>query len=371
VKLSKLVRRSALAVALVTPFAVVGLASPASANIVSSGGITCSSVTFDYGIFPAGSTTTSDEVVSIDGVQVAENSSFMFSGLGASDTVLYPALKGTHTVTASATWTNSLHGPGSGTFSSTVHCTPNTLPHLYWSNGSFNTGTIVEANLDGTHTKTIAASQKFPSGVAVNSSHLYWANAQGGTIVEANLDGTNPQTIATGQNSPGGIAVDSSHLYWSNSNANTIVAANLDGTNPQTIATNQGVPRGLAVNASHLYWANASTGSIVEANLDGTNPQTIATGGDNTWGVAVSSSHLYWSNLGGGTIVEANLDGTNPQTIARGQVNVLGVAVSGSNLYWANAGSGAGGTIVEANLDGTNPQTIASDNAPRGVAVGP
>jgi hypothetical protein len=43
--------------------------------------------------------------------------------------------------------------------------------------------------------------------VAVDASHLYWANYRGGTIVEANLDGTGATTIATGQNGPEGVAV--------------------------------------------------------------------------------------------------------------------------------------------------------------------
>jgi hypothetical protein len=43
--------------------------------------------------------------------------------------------------------------------------------------------------------------------VAVDSTHLYWANNSVGTIVEAGLDGSNPQVIATGQSSPIGVAV--------------------------------------------------------------------------------------------------------------------------------------------------------------------
>ena len=86
-----------------------------------------------------------------------------------------------------------------------------------------------------------------PIAVAVNASHLYWTTADdgnldpnSGTIVEANLDGSNPQTIATGQSFPEGVAVNASHLYWStafdsngDSNSGTIVEANLDGSNPR------------------------------------------------------------------------------------------------------------------------------------------
>ncbi len=52
-------------------------------------------------------------------------------------------------------------------------------------------------------------------------SHLYWAAS--GSIWEANLDGTNPQVIVTGQHDPAGVAVNASlsrpgflggHDFW-------------------------------------------------------------------------------------------------------------------------------------------------------------
>jgi hypothetical protein len=68
----------------------------------------------------------------------------------------------------------------------------------------------VEANLNGTGAKTIASGKGSPYGVAVNASHLYWANqitSTNGTIHEANLDGTSAKVIASRQNGPSGVAV--------------------------------------------------------------------------------------------------------------------------------------------------------------------
>jgi sugar lactone lactonase YvrE len=83
----------------------------------------------------------------------------------------------------------------------------------------------------------------------VDISHLYWADMLTGTINEANLDGSNNHAIVTGQGTPTGVAVDSSHLYWANgvSNTGTINKANLDGTGVTTLATGQQTPRGVAV----------------------------------------------------------------------------------------------------------------------------
>ena len=43
--------------------------------------------------------------------------------------------------------------------------------------------------------------------MAVDSSHLYWADDPDGTIGEVNLDGTGAHTIISGQDSPYGVAV--------------------------------------------------------------------------------------------------------------------------------------------------------------------
>jgi len=87
--------------------------------------------------------------------------------------------------------------------------------------------------------------------VAVDSSHLYWADAGPtetvpGTIMKANLDGTGATAIASDPNHPAWVAVDSSNIYWSNL-AGTIMEANLDGTGATAIATDPVFPQGVAV----------------------------------------------------------------------------------------------------------------------------
>ena len=160
---------------------------------------------------------------------------------------------------------------------------------------------------------------------------LYWANYGTGSINQANLDGSNPKAIVTGQDSPIGVAVDTTHLYWTNGVAGTIWRANLDGSRPQPLVTGQNRPFGVAVDATRLYWANSpvsADGSIWAANPDGSNPKALVTGQNNPLQVAVDPSHLYWTNQGDSTIWQANLDGTNPQAFATGQDDPWGVAVS-------------------------------------------
>jgi hypothetical protein len=284
-------------------------------------------------------------------------------------------------------WTASYNGDANNATTAT-NCGDEQVtigPHIYWAAA----GTIMEANLDGTGVTTLVTGQNEPDGVAVDSSHIYWADLGSHTIMEANLDGTGVTTLVTLVSStnfsqPHGVAVDSSHLYWTDVGFGTISEANLDGTGVTTPVTGQDIgPFGLAVDSSHLYWTNEAdtnndpnTGTIMKANLDGTGVTTLVTGQNEPDGVAVDSSHVYWPNIGSGTINEANLDGTGVTTLVTGQNGPGGVAVYGSHLFWdtstdANFDPNTG-TIMEANLDGTGVTTLVTgQNEPAGVAVGP
>jgi hypothetical protein len=243
--------------------------------------------------------------------------------------------------------------------------------HLYWSTPL--TGTLNEADLDGSNPQAIASGPGEPFGVTVDLSHVYWADLAAGTINEAGLDGSNPHAIVTGQNEPFAIAVDSSHIYWTNYSTSTINEAGLDGTGVTTLVSGQSSAFGLAVDGSHLYWTCwCNNGTVKKANLDGTGATTLLSGLNSPWGLAVDGSHLYWTSVGGtGTINQVGLDGSNNHAILGGLGTPTGVAVDSGHLYWANGVSNTG-TINKANLDGTGVTTLATgQQEPRGVAVGP
>ncbi len=79
-------------------------------------------------------------------------------------------------------------------------------------------GGIGRANLDGTGVnQSFAATNGYACGVAVDGSHLYWANRDAGTIGRANLDGnlaSVDQSFIAGGTDICGVAVDGAHVYW-------------------------------------------------------------------------------------------------------------------------------------------------------------
>jgi hypothetical protein len=289
--------------------------------------------------------------------------------------------------TIEATGTATVTASTKGTVLATDAVTGTGVGHLYWTNP--DTGTIGGANLDGTGVnQNFITGASGPGGVAVDASHVYWANANSGfpfgTIGRANLDGTGVnQNFVTGASEPAWLAVNVSHIYWSNPGTDHIEEANLDGTglNPNFIACADAC-EGVAVDASHIYWANNN--SIGEANLDGTgvNQNFIVPGAacqcaTGPEGVAVTASNIYWTNLHTGTIGEANLNGTGVNSFfISGASYPFGIAVDASTLdpshnhiYWSNSGTS---TIGEANLNGTGVnQNFITGVFADGVAVSP
>jgi hypothetical protein len=67
------------------------------------------------------------------------------------------------------------------------------------------------------------------------------------SAMTATLTAASTNPVATGLDDPGGVAVDSSHLYWADDNDGAISAANLDGSNRHIIVTGRDFPQMMAV----------------------------------------------------------------------------------------------------------------------------
>lgn len=214
-------------------------------------------------------------------------------------------------------------------------------------------------------------------GIALNGKHLYWGTANGGTattVARANLNGTgvNDSFITGGQN-PCGVAVTSTHIYWAGDLGTFIGRANLDGTGVRRSYLNVGARVcWVAVNRTFIYWSNYQTGEIGRAKLNGTgaNPDFIS--GANG-AIAINSTYIYFGVAGG--IGRAKLNGTGVKRnfitgVLPAGSSLSALVTDGSHLYWA---SYRGTTIGRANLNGTgkNPRFITGTTQTFGVVVTP
>jgi len=104
--------------------------------------------------------------------------------------------------------------------------------HIYWTNANYET--IGRADLDGQNVDQnfiVLTGQAGLYDVAVDSNYIYWADIMHNSIGRAELDGQNVNlTFITGCELPRGVAVDRTHVYWAN-DGNSIGQADLDGQN--------------------------------------------------------------------------------------------------------------------------------------------
>lgn len=208
---------------------------------------------------------------------------------------------------------------------------------IYWVNATANS--ISEASLDGSGGSNLNVSDptlvNVPAAIAVDppAGKIYWVNELGGpgntgTIAEANLNGTDAQAMSTGAatvNDPQGIAIDptDNKIFWTNVGNNTISYADLDNTGFGANLTITGSaspvsnPVGLAVDpvARKIYWADAvNPGHISFASIDGSGSGDFNTLGASALnvpaGVAIdpAANQIYWADKIGGTISVGHLN---------------------------------------------------------------
>jgi hypothetical protein len=100
-------------------------------------------------------------------------------------------------------------------------------------------------------------------GIAVDGSHIYWADPFHGAIDRADLNGGNVDyDFVTGLLNPCGVAVGAGSVYWTDFKAGTIGRVGLEGGEPdRELIRGLWQPCGVAVGGQYLYW----TGRNVEA----------------------------------------------------------------------------------------------------------
>jgi hypothetical protein len=246
---------------------------------------------------------------------------------------------------------------------------------VYWTGGSL----IGRANNDGGQQNQsfigVLGSEDLvgPCGVAVDASHIYWAEMGANRISRAGLDGANViKGFITGADEPCGVAVDSDHLYWTNRGGASIGRARLDGSEAdQSFISGIDLPCGVAVTGSSVFWATPSEDTIGHASITGGEiEKSFIKEANGACGVAVDGEHVYWGTFDS-SIGRANLDGTEPvSSFIAGLNRPCGVTIHDSHLYWSEEGA-SGGSVGRANLDGSQatPGFIAGPVAGCGVAV--
>jgi virginiamycin B lyase len=237
--------------------------------------------------------------------------------------------------------------------------------HLYWANP--RAGTIGRATLNGEGSATDVEDNYLevggtPRWVAVEGEYIYWSDpgpqeeSGEGFIGRAKLDRSeapNP-TFITGLSRTTGLAVNSTNIYWGNRQGSSSVGAsvaraNIDGSNIELgwlhLFGEGDRLEGLAVTATRIYGSEFNSGSsagyIFYANLDGSNQTFMFLGANSAGvrGIAVDGGHVYWPNSRTDEIERSNLDlGEMESSFLSTGHQPQGVAADGTYLYWSTGG---------------------------------
>lgn len=208
--------------------------------------------------------------------------------------------------------------------------------HVYWAEAGF----IGRANIDGSgvEPKWLKVAGGAPTAIAVDSAHIYWS--QGGFIARATITGEAPQPEWVKVTSAVSIAVDATHVYWGQFLNDAVGRATIAGgsiENEWVKSTGEGNGgRGVAVNAEHVYWATTD-GSIGRVKLSGAEISRgfILTTKTNLRGIVLDAAHIYWSDAQG-LIGRATLAGgdINPGFVGKLR-HPTGLAMDANHFYWA------------------------------------
>jgi len=230
---------------------------------------------------------------------------------------------------------------------------------IYWGDGA----PIGRSNLDGTEAQyefikyvPFGGEAVACGGIAVDASHVYWAEPVSGSIGRASLDGSSANyAFITGAMNPCGIAVDSAHIYWTSFSGGSIGRANLDGSNPtQAFITAIGQPCGVAVDHRFIYWTSSVSHYVGRALVDTGYKGPHLLDGDGSFdfcGLAVNQEHLFWGGFGD-RIGRVNLDGSDPEpSFISGVEGSCGIAVDSGHIYWTEQRHPS--RVSSADIDGT------------------
>jgi hypothetical protein len=188
--------------------------------------------------------------------------------------------------------------------------------------------------------QVVAADQKNPSSLVLDSQHLYWANRdEDGAVMRAALTaGAAPEVVSADEVEPGGIALGDDAVYYTTQSAGGEVrSVDKSSLGPRSaLAADPGKPGGIGWLGGALYWTSTATGEVLKLALPASGaPSPIKAGLDQPDRLAVSANGWVVYGAFGGREVYCHRSGENLRIATN--VRALALAPQGDEVYWSYA----------------------------------
>lgn len=240
----------------------------------------------------------------------------------------------------------------------------------------------------GGRVETLAAAPgvRMAKRLAVNATHVYWANADlfSGAIARCPIAGCAgvPEVLSQPEE-PIGIALDPGFVYWADRNASKVRRKPLDGGADQLVATTTGgLPVAVAVSGPSAFWIEDFNGDVNRSNAAGGGEVFIGVSGPSGRDLALDPSFVYWGAAQDpgdqGKISRAPRDGGGPtQQLGPARGDPMAIAVDGTLVYWTAWERATDGGVLSGGVYacghsgcGAGPTVLgAAEDLPRGIAT--
>lgn len=217
---------------------------------------------------------------------------------------------------------------------------------LFWSNhdpGGYGAWWVA---FDGSASGQLSGDM-VPYGLARDGGVVFWvlqSNPQA-ALLQANVDGSSVKIVAAQPQGADLVAVDELYLYLTCPDTGAVVAMPRAG-GPLVQLASAVEPAGLAIDESWVYYTDAAAGEVRRVSKSGDQNELLADTQAAPMRVVVDAGAVTWSARGtdcashDGSVVRWQKADGSTLTLAQGQACPEGVAVDGDHAYWASPGAG-------------------------------